>query len=558
MEGNTRDLEQKKESYVTAFGEAINFSSSPANLIYKAISSMQDQRGYYEFPEPPAGALREDQRAFYESFGIVFGKSKLALDNSKRNYLIIVQPEWYSNLEEMCEDYCLNVAHIPEDKAPTHYIIDKQIDTLEEARFWMAAMKSIYPDIVPLEDYTWMKEEETNLMGKKSLVEEVTSLGYTPFFLDDLLDPIVEEYQTNNSRTLQLIREAEAKILEASKHSKIILMAGDSHPLRAASFAAYMYAQHRIPSHFSLYSEREYRSTLSTLLFNRNSLLVEDQINYIKQLPRVMITNSSDTNLSYFVFLEKSKMSCDVRVTYMDIESSQSNLEFKTISIWDLFIIPWKDEFDIQTKEISIFKEEHDRIMDLFRKFEERQRPGAPMLTMTNTALMMINGRKVLALVEGFDLRLPALFIPLDNSLSKFRGTITLDNLHRFFPIDIYADYQRVLAPYIKSIAETLKAEGSSPTGLASFHRHNYYFGHFIYQYNNDRKELNLSSVNDFIMIGLWWKETLVYKLNLSKVLEKHMDTKRMRHFNDFFSIFGGPVPFLSRSLELREEYLKE
>lgn len=538
---------------------ALSFSNEASKMVFEFYNVTKDQFDIYKVPDKPD--MRQSAKDVCASFGIIVGQ-RMVIDQTDRNYIIIIEPSWWDSLEEKCTEFVGQ--YIPAPHTPTHYVINKEINKYEELVTWEEKIKSIYPDIMSLAIYDDLASNNRQITNQERLASEVTSLGYTPLYIGPMMNPLVEEFKLNNRSTLDLFRKLEAEILQKHKENpRIILMSGLENLDYVPVVTAYMYYKYKIPCHLNPSKTRQHLAGVSSLLFSTKTMLLEEQIMYIKNLPRVAVTFDPFTQFHFFVFLEKAKMDCRLRMSYVDLENiTSSDVTKIEMDINELSIIPWKYEFDLETNDLEVFREEHNKIMSLFVKFEEKCPNVIELLSLNNTCILEIDGRKKLAFVEHIDLKLPSVFTPLNKKLAKAEKMLNLDFLPRLYPIDILPDYKTALAPHIIALKHAIQKANSgevSLNNLAAFYKHDHAFGHVIYQFNNfGHKLLGITSEKDFVTLGLWWKESVSYREGLARDLERYLYTKKTRKFNNFFSIFGGPFPMFGDLLSVREEILKE
>lgn len=537
----------------------ISFGSKVDEFLFNFLNASKSQKQDYEVPD--TDELSKVAKDYLADFGIIVG-FRASINRESRKYLLIVEPGWWDSLEDECDKFVEE--RFPEDVFfPTHYVINKTIDTYDEFEAWHLKLKEIYPSIIPLSDNSHLVKQNVREANAGEMAKDVASLGLTPFYVDEMLEPLVTEIKMSNKSTLEILQSIEKQILDAySKDPSIILMNRGLHRDYVPVLFAYMYYKHRIPSHISKTGSRLYKDFVSKLMYSEKMMLVEEKVEFIKNLPRVCVYLDEQLLFPCFVYLEKSKIDCKVRLSYVDVEDIEaSEVSRAVIDIFSLNVIPWEYEYQLKTEDIDIFSDTHDKILDLFKKFESKTAMGESMLDMTNAFLMELDGSKKLAYVEEIELNLPAVFTPLGQSgLETFEKIINTTSMKSLFPIDIFAGYQKVLGPHIASLKRALQKSGvTNLKNLGTFYKHDHAFGlllNFFYEFSHHR--LGLKGYNDFVTIGLWWKESETYRTALNKVLSQYLSPKRSRRFNNFFSIFGGPLPFMYSVLEIREEVLKE
>lgn len=551
-------LSIREEFQIANVEKVIHFNRDIDRVIFEFRKLFPDQHELSKVPDRPD--MSRELKDICAEFGIIVG-NRTVIDSSNIKYLLIVDPSWEDNLEEMCEDFVAQ--NIPAPNSPTYYIIDKELNSLEEVSKWQSRLWEIYPDIQSLASYSRLVKAEGHLSRAKAKSDEAEALGYYPVFISDLLDPMIKEFETRNVETLAEFQKLEAAILEEKrKHPNLILMSGFTNLRYVPKITAYMYYKHDIPCHLDSRVTVDHLSNVSRLQFSTYHMLVEEQIEYLRNLPRVAITFDSMLHYGFFVFLEKSRMECKFRLSYIDVESIKLSDVVKTeIHLDDLSVIPWDFEYDLKTKDLRSFREAHDKVLGLFRKFEKKLPARAKLLTMNNTFLLEIDGKKKLALVEGIDLRLPAVLTPLSEEMERSDTVLNLDFLPKLYPMSVLPDFKKELGPHMMQLISVLKKTESNidMKNIGAFPKVGRPLGFIIKEFNNYQYlKLGVSKVTDYMTLGLWWREIEMYNRVLTEKLFPHLDAKASRNYGAFFSIFGGPFPLFPDILLLREEFLKE
>lgn len=538
----------------------LTFSNKTNEAIYTLIRAIGSQKELQHWEDRPD--ISETSKKMLMRFGIIIGNPEV-VDLSDRSYLLTVEADWLDDLENHCINYVANF--LPEDAVPTHYAINKFISSYDELRVWDTRLKEIYPRIQSLVDYTHLTESNARQNRLDTLIQAAESVGLKPFFLDKYMGDLLEEFKTSNRRTLDKFKELEDAVLDFRKDNpNLVLMCEGPVPDHTSAVCAYLFYKYRIPNnlpagtHTGLYLDK-----VSDLLFNKNRMLVEEQLAYLKDLPRVGVSFAAQQRLSFLVLIEKYNMECKVLIRYMDIEAPSTLIKAE-LNLSEIAIIPWKYEYRIDTTDVSTFRAEHDKIMKLFITFESLDSKTAKTLDMTNTCLLQIDGEKKLAVVEDISLKLPCVYTPIHNSLGKFSKVLGLSDISRVLPIDVLPGYKEHLAKPLSSIITAF--EKSTPgkglaiqKEIAKFYKHDHAYGTILSEFGNaGHRLLGFSGVDDFVTIGLWWNETYRYRVALGKLLSPYLDIKASRKYTGFFSIFGGPLPMFGDLLDIREEVLKE
>lgn len=535
------------------------FGNKVYQNIYSFFKKYPDQRPLYKIE--PSLKVGFDEESIYSKFGIILEDS-LVTEVENREYLVIIDPlEASIGLEKYLESWISK--NLPEDSIPTYFVIDKELETYEEFYFWVEEIRKIYPNIYPLSDYSNLVKKRAREKGMDGMIADAVSLGYFPLFIDKEIESIVSEFRYLNANTLSKIKEAEDKILsEYKKNKNIILMYSGSYENigSVAAFCAYMFYKYRINSHLDYSTTRLYLGNLSSLLFDRSRMLVEDQLKFLKSLPNVAVMFNEDYTLSYVTYLDTQAMDCKVSLVYADYSNLDSAKPYRVkMDLDDIVFIPLDYEVGLSVRNLTKFRENHDEFFNNLVKFENICE-SSKLMDVTNTFFMEVNGKKRIAHVEGIELSIPSVLFPTNKELTKTGITLTLNDLNRLYPINVLGGYKHSFADAILEIKKAYYKVAGTDKGINfKFYKHEREMGLLLKYYNNSGPNLlNISEFKDYVTLGLWWEETHKYRVGLSKIISKYLDPKKSRYYNKFFSIFGGPFALFGDELVLREEFLKE
>lgn len=541
------------------------FSNNVKEAIFHIISAFPDQKQLIRWDDVPT--INKEQRRILASFGIIIGNPDV-VDLSDRNYLLIVDPNWGMDLELNIQKFVQ--AYLPPETEPTHYVINGTIDSYESFLMWLNRMQSLYPGIQALTDESRFVEQNLRSSYVEEMYEEARSNGFTPYTITPKLAEIANEYRLSNSKTLRLLRELEEDILAFRKANPntILMSSGDAEGSSSSSgftgvVAAYIFYKHGIPCHLPKPHTSLYLTQLAHLYFDPDRMLFEEQVNYFKSLPSVAICFDQSQSHLFFVYVNREMINCKFLVSYMDIENPRE-LHRAEMNLHQMTIIPLADEYDLDTPNPSLFRINHDKLLQLYVKYTDlRKDMGSSMLDVTNTCLLEIDGRKKLAYIENAELNVPCVFTPVGTNLPRFNKNMGVHELRRLLPINCLPGYKQTLGRYMKEVIGILNR--NYPEQAAMLQRNMAVFprnpkralgGLVDGFYNYGPNVINISDVNDYLTIGLWWGETYTYRVGFAKRLYPMLKINETRKFNSFFSIFGGPVPFFMDPLEFREEVL--
>ena len=533
------------------------FSESITEHIYSFYKANPNQKVFYRVRNTGIPSIYVST---YERFGFIL-EDRMTLENVDREYLLIIDPYEYN--EEYIKKFCQE--NFPEEVSPTCFVVDKVFKDYSEFVFWTNTLESIFPNIYSLADYSKMKRSLASSQTLDERKRELYDLGLSPLDISSLIDKICADFRDGNVRTVRTLNEVERDIyLEYMANPKSVLLYEGPNTVLAGVFCAYMFYKYDICSHLDNTATKSFVSALSDLMFDPNRMLVEDQINYLKSLPEIAVMFDPEFNFSSFVYLDKSKMSCNVKLFYVDVDSVEfGDCHSAEFDIKSLPIIPIKYEYDLTTQDISQFRKVHDKLFDLISVFENRYDRNQKLFDLTNIVFVEINGTKCIAYVEDMTLNLPVVITPIGVNLPRVESILNLSDVKGLFPINIFADFNKVLTPYVKDILiakQSIKGSPVSPRDIrAKFYKHNHPFGVLLFNFNSVGDSLiNIQGYNDYLTLGLWWKEAYIYRTGLAAALSRYISLKDHRKFNKFFSVFGGPFPLFEDLLLIREEFLKD
>jgi hypothetical protein len=529
--------------------------------IYSILKKYPDQRNFYMVDS--SEAMDSSIKELYARFGIIIGHTNV-LDLEKRNYILILSPEAETiGIPEYCETFAQD--YLPEGAVPQYYIIELEIDTFEEMNAWNERVTSVYPGISTMASYSDLVKENSRGQRFEEMIADVKALGLEAFVIDPHVDRISTAFKQDNKRTIDVFVSVESELARHCKENpKTILMYNGTHTSIAATLCAFMFYKYSVNSHLSPSATKLYLSYVSDLYSNPYLMLAEEHIEYLRKLPDVATSFDDGNNMEYFVYLEKAAMDCRVTIACVDADDiSGSEVEKYDLSLQDLIIIPLYHEVDLTTTNITYFRDNHDTLLKMFSKFEDRYPTAKRLMDVTNTLFIEHNGKKKLAHIEDIQMKLPAVFMPVNSSLPKFSKELDTTAIRSIYPLNIFAGYKEVMGPYVaevqKAYQQAMGQTGQRVSITMNFFKHNHALGLAIRSFNNwSSYILDVYRVPDFVTLGLWWDETYRYRVSITRTLGRYLDAKKSRKYTTFFSIFGGPFISFYPTLEIREEYLKE
>lgn len=533
-------IESSKFSDLSLKKTFSGFLSNVQAHIYNVISEYPNQKVWYEIDGLPV--MDETSRRLYESFGLFVDSTAMSRSLDKRNYLLIVDPN-VSDLEEYCRKFVQ--VYLPAD--PTYFVVNKEMTSYSEMVSWNNKVMELYPNILPLAEYPRLKEEYFKQGRVEEREKELTAIGKIPLNISAYAKEISDAVDSGNYITMSKILEVEKKIRPKLKKDVVLVSDNDSSDADSL-LASYLFYKYEVPSHFNELGTKKMMSHLSTLMFDRNRMLVEDQFKYVHGLPDLMLMMNND--MQFLVVLLKGEMKSRVTIGYIPAEGDGTFLRMETDSR-ELEIVSMKDEFPFKDKGTLSY--DHGRLLDILRKLDEKVKIHDTTCNVTNSFFFEKDGTKYIAKIENWDLQLPVILVPVNHKLARTKMTLGLDSISSLYTVNLLPGFESYVTNYFRewsargfSVKKWKIDKVNNPLGL------------FMMSYSHRGPNiLSWENYFDFYTAGLWWVEPVKYRLFLVKEMSKDLDILKFRKKSDFLSAFGGPHPSLRNDFVITEEFMK-
>lgn len=538
----------------------LNFHSKLDEFIFKVIDSVKDQRKILRVPDTDQSSITHSMHQRLLEFGIAMNSDLVVETGDSRSYLLIVEPGWIQNLEERVDEFCYK--YLPDESFPTHFVVRKQFESLEEYRMWLNLLQDLFPNITPLTDQSDVNEMERRVSLDHEIYNEIIEKGFTPYVLQGKFSELAKEHRSSNANTLRLFKELEQDILEfGRKNRNILLVPSNEYTAYAPFVCAYMFYKYGVNSHMDVTSTQFYLSGLSKLFYSENFVSLENRLRYIKGLPRVGLQFTPDLSMSNFVYIDKSSMKCKILFTCLPMDKDGDSEKIE-LDIRDVFLLSTERELELDATDRSEFRRGHRKALDLFVKLSESSTNREIIPTIFNTAVIELDGRKLLAYAENIMFSVQSLCIPTDSNLGRFTKELNEEDLKRLYPIKVLPGYKEILGSYMAEVIREIareEGENASITSIGAFPKLSNPIGLVINELGRGKGifRLNIDSISDHYLLGTWWGESDAYRTGLTKELQTRLSVTESRKHTSFFSVFGGPSPGTDEPLELQEGVLK-
>jgi hypothetical protein len=554
------ELQPRSEGTEITIAEKIArlvFFSKTDSLIYTLLDMVKSQKEVIKLPDEYALGLSYDQLRKLEEFGI-FKDSSIIMDKSKRKYLIIIEPEWETDLDTHCLTYCAK--YLPEDVEPDYFVLNRQFNDFEDWSKWVSIMQEVFPGIQAFTDQSYLNSMNSFKSLGENVIQQIRDHGYVPMEIGDILDSVVQEHTGNNHKTLELFKGLEEVVLSFQKKNPNLLLVTGKHHSYLPMIGAYMFYKHGIPTYLGESYVSSYLSRLGWMYFGENTLTLEAQIEYLKNLPKIGLQFSSRQELAYVVYLNTTDMETRIMLDYVPFEGS-GDVATMELDIRDLAIIPLEDEFEIGSPTVSGFQNAHRQVLLKYVKLSEDLGGRSIIPTVFNTLIIEMNDTKYFAFMRSLTVNVEGVLIPLDSEMSKVKKTFSLEDIRKLYPVNVLPGYKDTLIPIMKTVAGIMSAtEGfvGSLSKAGVFPKVSDPLGLIIWELSTGKNtvKMNLESVTNHITSGLWWPEGVKYRVNLTDKVSLEVNVNESRKREGFFSMFGGPTPVTGYLLTLDERVL--
>jgi hypothetical protein len=529
------------------------FTGKIKKHIYNIIAEYRDQKVMYGIDFETF--LDDDGKEEFERFGIYTNLRRMVRNLEKRNYLLIIDhsvgPE---NAREAAREFVGN--YLPEGAVPTHFVVNKTMESYSEMVSWNNAIREIYPDILSLTSNAALIREKDREQAVSEMKEELEAEGIPYIEIGGLLGAISQAYNNFNTGTINAVRLMEEQVLDKWS-GREVLVCSSAQRENLGVIAAYLFYKHGITPQLNYGDTSTYLANLSKLLFDRNRMLVEDQINYLKNLPDVMLRFNE--GFEFFTLIDKKETTCRIRLSCLDMNKGEdAPVEKFLLDLNKVSVIPLLYEYPLKGNDGQGIKPVHDGLLTVFKTLERKLGKYDSTVNVTNTFFMEHAGVKYVAHVDAIDLRLFALVYPEHNELVPVFTQMGIENVSSLYPVNVLPAYSLPVKEFINKVRNT--RPDYEFTSLAVY-KHNHAIGLLVSYFNNKGQHLlKVDKGVDFVTLGLWWEETYKYRIFLLKDLSQHIDLQEFRksRFGNHLSIFGGPHPSLNEEFNVTEEFLKE
>ena len=508
--------------------------------IYKWIVQNPNQKEEYEITgKQYAPSIASE----YAKFGIemIGNQSNIKED---REYVLLLYSVDPQNVEKDIKNFCEMC--LPEDVIPTWYAVaNKKYKSVEELERDKKYINSVFPNCQQLLDYKNIRDERYNKEIMEEYKNSYRALGVNDFIeISDylvVLDRLVTEI---NGGTGKEFKKVIHQLVNTFKEhpSAVFYYTGDNAQLYmivAATLKYFFNIECITPDQ----STSNMLSMYSELVYNSDTMLVEEQINYLRNFPTLSFRKN---DYEFMVFITKKREGF-LRLQCCPVDNiSSTNVSDTEIDINDIKIAPLSNLFDLTNPDENVIKEEHQKLLDILMQFENSLDIRKEILNLTNTFFFEFNGTLNIGYLEHVMFKVDGIACPF-SGISKYRKySIDLEHINSLLPLTMLTDW-KVVASQLTSIYKELGI-----TQMINPPKHNHLAG-LIYKYYCYNSHYNMSGLewSDFMTIGLYWKESIVHRTQLNSKLQRYLPKKVLRTKHSYISAFGGYHPLLTGQVEI-------
>ena len=502
--------------------------------IYKWLLKHPNQKEEYfiEGKQYPSNTASE-----YAKFGIEL-KGNQSNIKEDREYVLILYSVHPENIEQDILNFC--EAYLPKDVIPTWYVVaNKKYKSVEELERDKKYINSVFPTCQQLLDYKDIRDERYNKEIMEEYKNSYRELGVTDFIEISSYMEVLERLVSGiNNGTGKEFKKVLHQLVDVFKQhpSAVLYYTGDNAQLYMIVAATLKYF-FNIECITSDQSTTNMLSMYSELVYNSNTMLVEEQINYLRNFPTLSFRKN---DYEFMVFIANKRegilrlQCCPVdnifKTNVSDVELDMSNIK----------IVPLLNIFDLASNDPNVLKEEHQKLLNMLMKFEDCLDVKKDILNLTNTVFFEFNGSLNIGYLEHTEYKVSGVAVPF-SGISKHREySIDLQHVNSLLPLTMLTDW-KAIAGQLSGIYQQLGIKE-----MVNPARHNHLTG-LIYKYYCYNSYNNMSGLgwDDFITIGLYWKESIVHRTLLNTKLQRYLPKKVLRTKHSYISAFGGYHPLL-------------
>ena len=389
-----------------------------------------------------------------------------------RKYLIVIPEGLHEDqLAEYCKEYV--DANLPVGKEPTYFVLEKPVTHLDQLSYWTGKMNEIFPGCASLNSYKALQEQEEQARYQANISSALSEAGIVKLDITELFNRkttvSASASATRNTERLwpsiiELIQEVRDLYKERSAslppNTRLFLTFSGKWDERKAYFCSYMFYEYSIPSYFENPSMLEaYTKGISELQFNFNKMLIEDQINYVKEFPDLSIVRAESNDfvaisLNRSIRQEMDWLSGKIRVKALEVISDTEisnvpidmSLALTDISVYKLHnyfkSLNSDDVVQIRQEASVTGKDTQGRLLktmlmlgDALRKEGHHEDVSVQyFLDLTKILMFEYDGKLYFSYVYNWDFTFQVLLKTIDPEQPTMIINVDRENLHRFLP----------------------------------------------------------------------------------------------------------------------------
>lgn len=542
----------------------------------------------------PISSETEEAKITYSQFGIYF-KSLVQLNNNSiemlstdRKYIIFIGN--VNNSDKVDEDLLKSEVtsavktYLPSEAVPSWYVDLRTYTDYNQVLRTRNIIRELYPDINSMINYVNLKK---SFIRDETLEKEINEqfMIYPTMVRKDIdaaVSKIANIYYTTNLDTANVFIEELDNIGKSLTDDDFIVYTGLEQDIYiyCAVYLTYFYkANCFIP-------ESKHDMFLTIIMeqyYDNNAMLIEDKVDYLLNYPTFSFT-VTDYTLGYLgtarAELKGAVQLCSLNCSPMsgisvdDIKKDNvvrlSKYNFKTANLLSIF-----DFFKINSTDVEEAKREESKLLRVLTKFESvLQINKNKLLTIFDIFVVELAGELQLGYVENLsfitDSSLFATCLKTANNAGALhpKYSVTFDNMHRFYPMEILKDGAIAIKEFIsadyrfdtperqrrRNAKKISNIKVKAPLKFAS----KYAIPLRYMSKNISGIPLVLSNQNElYYELGVYSPSCYALRTTTTDVLLSNLKVETLRQEPQALSAFGGFHPLRAIQLYIDENTLK-
>lgn len=412
--------------------------------------------------------INEDIIRCFKGFSVNFGDTF----SSVSNYIVFIEPD-----SDPIENYRKCVSkYIPLGKNATHVCVMSE-DLVEVERIYSILVKE-NPNLRLVQKTSVFNYSEQSLQKAKDLIKDESRM----FIIKDYCESLSSIY---NGSDITFIKEFKRVVDEIDSlcTNKFIIFGGDQQTHSYFIFKLILVELYNRGSkckfYIDVYDTTEVLTQLSASVFSPESMLVEDVVKFLLNLPDLVAELKED----YLVYHLINSRHLNLKVSYAPLNSlNKESVKSKVLRSEDMKIMPFSNYYNMCTDSfytnIRTEKECRQFIHSLYDVFTL---PNDEILSVTNVFFFIMDDVEYVGYCRAYDFKAPCVSNMIGMMATRF--SLGFNDIRRLCYLDSCLNAGSILKQFqLFSTAKTLNSKSIIP--YKSFRKYSSIYR--VYSVNNN------------------------------------------------------------------------